>query len=280
MKVLPFIISKPENSTLLLQEDRAISFYSKLHQHEEIQLSYIAKGEGTFYIGDCYGQFGVGDIFAIGEHLPHVFSSDPSEEDVHMVSLFFTTNSYGEGFFEHPEFHSIRHFFDSVKLGFRLSSKTDGMGQKMIEMTQQDSLERFLSFIELLHQLSRSELELLSSVIHRKRFSENDGKRMREIMQYTLENFDKGLTVQEVAEIANMSPNAFCRYFKQRANKTYINFVIDIRIGHACKLLQRNSDLRISEIAFQSGFNNLTNFNRKFRQIKGLTPSEFRSSFR
>jgi cupin superfamily acireductone dioxygenase involved in methionine salvage len=120
MKVLPFIISKPENSTLLLQEDRARSFYSKLHQHEEIQLSYIVKGEGTFYIGDCYGQFGAGDIFAIGEHLPHVFSTDPSEEDVHMISLFFTPNSYGEEFFERAEFHSFRHFFDSLKLGFRL----------------------------------------------------------------------------------------------------------------------------------------------------------------
>ncbi len=279
MKVLPFIISKPENSTLLLQEDRAESFYSKLHQHEEIQLSYIVNGEGTFYIGDCFGQFSAGDIFAIGEHLPHVFSSEPSDQDVHMISLFFTPNSYGDGFFERPEFHSFRNFFDSVKPGFRLTSNTLEMGQKMIEMTQQDSLERFLSFIELLHQISKSELDILSSVIHRKKFSENDGKRMRKIMEYTLQNFHKGLTVQEVAEIANMSPNAFCRYFKQRANKTFINFVIDIRIGHACKLLHRNSDLRISEIAFQSGFNNLTNFNRKFRQVKGLTPSEFRNSF-
>ena len=98
-------------------------------------------------------------------------------------------------------------------------------------------------------------------------------------MEYTLDNFDKILTVKEVAEIANMTPNAFCRYFKQRANKTYFNFVLDIRIGHACKLLSRNRELRISEIAFQSGFNNLTNFNRKFKQIKGLTPSEFRDSF-
>lgn len=279
MKVLPFIITKPENSTLLIQEDRAQNFYSKLHQHKEIQLSYIAKGEGTFYIGDCFGQFGAGDIFAIGEHLPHVFSSDPSTENVYMVSLFFTRESYGAGFFDQPEFHSFGRFFESVKQGFRLTSNTIELGQKIIEMTKQSSLVRFLSFIELLDQVSRSELNVLSSEIHKKRFGEVEGKRMREIMQYTLENFDKHLTVKEASEIANMSPNAFCRYFKQRANKTYISFVLDIRIGHACKLLSRNRDLRISEIAFQSGFNNLTNFNRKFKQIKGLTPSEFRNSF-
>ena len=196
-----------------------------------------------------------------------------------MISLFFTPSSYGEDFFGHPEFHSFGHFFDSVKLGFKLNLNTRGLGKKMLEMTHQDSLDRFLSFIELLRETSKRDLNTLSSAIHKKRFSEIEGKRMRKIMEYTLDNFDKNLTVKEVAEIANMTPNAFCRYFKQRANKTYFNFVLDIRIGHACKLLSRNRELRISEIAFQSGFNNLTNFNRKFKQIKGLTPSEFRDSF-
>ena len=279
MRVLPFVIPKPENSTLIIQEDRTENLYSKLHQHEEIQLSYIAQGEGTFYIGDCFGQFGAGDIFGIGAHLPHVFSTEASAPDVYMISLFFTPGSYGEGFFGHPEFHSFGHFFDSVKLGFKLNLNTGDLGKKMLEMTRQDSLDRFLSFIELLRETSKRDLNILSSAIHKKRFSEVEGKRMRKIMEYTLDNFDKNLTVKEVAEIANMTPNAFCRYFKQRANKTYFNFVLDIRIGHACKLLSRNRELRISEIAFQSGFNNLTNFNRKFKQIKGLTPSEFRDSF-
>jgi AraC-like DNA-binding protein/quercetin dioxygenase-like cupin family protein len=279
VKVLPFVIPKPQNSTLVIQQDRAENFYSKLHEHEEIQLSYIVRGEGTFYIGDCFGQFGPGDIFAIGEHLPHVFSIEPSAKDTHMISLFFTPGSYGDGFFEHPEFDSFRPFFDSVKQGFRIRSNTKELGRKIIEMTQQSSLDRFLSFIELLYAISHSELAILSSVIHKKRFSEVEGNRMREIMDYTLENFDQKLSVADVAEIANMTPNAFCRYFKQRANKTYVNFVLDIRIGHACKLLSRSGELRISEIAFKSGFNNLTNFNRKFKQIKGLTPSEFRNSF-
>ena len=97
-------------------------------------------------------------------------------------------------------------------------------------------------------------------------------------MEYTLVNYDKDLSVAQVAAIANMSPNAFCRYFKQRTNKTYINLVLDIRIGQACKLLSRNKDLRVSEVAYQSGFNNLTNFNRKFKEIKGMTPSQFRNN--
>ena len=276
MKVLPFVIPKPDNSTLIVQEDRAENFYSKLHQHEEIQLSFILKGEGTFFIGDAFGQFAPGDFFAIGAHLPHVFSNEPSPEGVHMISLFFTPESYGPGFFEHPEFHSLGPFFDAVKQGFRIDSSNGSIADRMPEMMRLSPLKRFLTFIEILHHLSDSTKEMLSSDIHRKKFSEAEGKRMRDIMDYTLENYSQNLSVSEAAEIANMSPNAFCRYFRQRTNKTYMGFVTDIRIGQACRLLTRNRDLRVSEIAFRSGFNNLTHFNRKFRQVKGMTPSAFR----
>jgi AraC-like DNA-binding protein len=247
-----------------------------LHQHEEIQLSCIVKGEGTFFVGDRFGQFSPGDVFGIGAHLPHVFSNESTAEGVHMISLFFTADSYGRDFFEHPEFHSFNVFFEAVRLGFRLDSDAFGMGQRLSKMLHQAPLDRFLSFVELIDLVSKSDLETLSSDLHRKRFSETEGKRMRDIMDYTLENYARVLSVGKVAEIANMSPNAFCRYFRQRTNKTYMNFVTDLRIGQACRLLTRNRDLRISEIAFQSGFNNLTHFNRKFKQVKGMTPSRFR----
>lgn len=276
VKVLPFVIPKPDHSTLIVQEDQAEHFYSKLHQHEEIQLSLILRGEGTFFIGDAFGQFGPGDVFAIGAHLPHVFSNEPSPDGVHMISLFFTPESYGPGFFEHPEFHSLGTFFDAVKQGFRIDSANGNIADRMSVMLRNSPLQRFLTFIEILHLLGGSTKEVLSSDIHRKRFSEAEGKRMRDIMDYTLENYTRSLSVNQAAEIANMSPNAFCRYFRQRTNKTYMSFVTDIRIGQACRLLARNRDLRVSEIAFRSGFNNLTHFNRKFRQVKGMTPSGFR----
>ena len=114
------------------------------------------------------------------------------------------------------------------------------------------------------------------NVLKEKGFGEEEGNRMRKIMEFTFAHYDRKLSVSRVAEIASMTPNAFCRYFEQRTNKTYINFVLEIRIGQACRLLKQRKDLQISEIAFQCGFNNLTNFNRKFKQLKKLTPSEFR----
>jgi len=277
MRVLPFSIPKPENTTLILQEDKADNFFSQLHQHEEIQISCIIKGEGTFYIGDSVGQFSDGDIFAIGQHLPHVFTNQDTDQGVHMISLFFTPEAYGAGFFDHPEFNEFQNLFEIVKLGCQLGSNNSEAKRKIWGMRNQSALDRFLSFIELLQILGRSRLLPISSFVIKKRFGEEEGNRMRKIMEYTFAHFDRKLSVAQAAEIASMTPNAFCRYFKQRTNKTYISFVLEIRIGQACRLLKQRKDLQISEIAFQCGFNNLTNFNRKFKQFKKQTPSQFRN---
>ena len=276
MKVLPFIIPKPENDTLVVQEDRVPMLYDKLHQHQEIQISLIKKGEGSFIIGDYLGEFSEGDIFIIGENLPHVFHNDPFEGHVHMISLFFMKSSYGDQFFKLPEFKSLAPVFQSAALGIKLEEPSAKLLELMENIAHKSKLNRFISFLEILGAISREGMMTLSSAIHNKTYGEVEGKRMRDIFEFSLNNYDQNISLHQVAGIANMTPNAFCRYFKQRTNKTYMNFLLDIRIGNACKLLTKKTDLSIAEISYKSGFNNLTNFNRKFKSIKGLTPSEFR----
>jgi len=276
MKVLPFKIPKPENDTLVVQEDRAAMLYDKLHQHQEIQISLIKKGEGSFIIGDYVGEFSQGDIFIIGENLPHVFHNDPSDGEVHMISLFFMKSSYGDHFFNLPEFKSLDPIFQASNMGIQLQDPSEKLTLSMERITLASKLNRFISFMEILRAISKETMMTLSSAIHRKSYGEEEGKRMRDIFEFSINNFDQTISLRQVAGIANMTPNAFCRYFKQRTNKTYINFLLDIRIGNACKLLTKKTDLSIAEISYKSGFNNLTNFNRKFKSIKGITPSEFR----
>jgi AraC-like DNA-binding protein len=276
MKVLPFKIPKPENDTLVVQEDRATMLYDKLHQHQEIQISLIKKGEGSFIIGDYVGEFSQGDIFIIGENLPHVFHNDPSDGEVHMISLFFMKSSYGDHFFNLPEFKSLDPLFQASNMGIQLQEPSEKLADSMERITLASKLNRFISFMEILQAISKETMITLSSAIHRKSYGEEEGKRMRNIFEFSINNFDQNISLQQVAGIANMTPNAFCRYFKQRTNKTYMNFLLDIRIGNACKLLAKKTDLSIAEISYKSGFNNLTNFNRKFKSIKGITPSEFR----
>ncbi len=276
MKVLPFKIPKPDNATLVIQEDRVPKLYDKLHQHQEIQISLIKKGEGSFIIGDCVGEFNEGEIFVIGENLPHVFHNDPLEGSVHMISLFFMKSTYGDQFFNLPEFKAIEPVFQSSSLGIRLKGNQKKLISLIESLTAQSKLQRFISFMEILDTISKEDFTNLSSAIYTKSYGEEEGKRMRDIFEFTLNHFDRNVSLDEVAGVANMSSNAFCRYFKQRTNKTYINFLLDIRIGNACKLLTKKTDLSIAEISYKSGFNNLTNFNRKFKSIKGMTPSEFR----
>ena len=277
MKVLPFKIPKPENVTLYVQEYIGESFYEKLHQHKEIQISVILEGEGTYIIGDCVGDFKQHDIFVLGENLPHVFKRDDAfKHNSKMVSLFFSKTCYGENFFELPEFEYFKNFFNNSVLGYKVNSNQKEITALLANIKEQEKYQQFIAFLEILNQISGAEKRKLSSLINLKKYAGDEGKRMSDIFQYSMDNFHKEVSLHDVSDIANMTPNAFCRYFKQRTNKTFVNFLIDIRIGNACKLLAKKNDLSITEISYKSGFNNLANFNRKFKAIKGITPSEYR----
>lgn len=277
MKVLPFKIPKPENVTLYVQHYKGESFYEKLHQHKEIQISVILEGEGTYIIGDCVGDFKPNDIFVLGENLPHIFKRDiVFENDAEMVSLFFSKNSYGEDFFNLPEFEHFQHFFNDAVLGYKVLSNIDELSFLLSKIDTLSKYKQFTSFLDIMNLISSADKRKLSSLINLKKYAGDEGKRMSDIFQYTMDNFHKEVTLHDVSDIANMTPNAFCRYFKQRTTKTFVNFLIDIRIGNACKLLAKKNDLSITEISYQSGFNNLANFNRKFKALKGITPSDYR----
>jgi len=277
MKILPFKIPKPENVTLYVQHYKGENFYEKLHQHKEIQISVVLGGEGTYIIGDCVGDFKPNDIFVLGENLPHVFKRDAAfENETEMISLFFSKNSYGEGFFDFPEFDHFQYFFNNAILGYKVMSNISEISLPLSKIKSLSKYEQFTSFLTILNLISDADKLKLSSLINLKKYDGDEGKRMSDIFQYSMDNFHKEVSLHNVANIANMTPNAFCRYFKQRTNKTFVNFLIDIRIGNACKLLAKNNDLSITEISYKSGFNNLANFNRKFKATKGITPSEFR----
>jgi AraC-like DNA-binding protein len=277
MKVLPFIIPKPDKVTLYVQHYKGENFYEKLHQHKEFQISVVLAGEGTYIIGDCVGHFKKNDIFVLGENLPHVFKRDIAfENETEIVSVFFSKNSYGEIFFNLPEFEHFQYFFNNATLGFQVNSHKKEISQHLAKIQKLNKFEQFKSFIDVMNLISTADIHKLSSLINLKKYAGDEGKRMSDIFQYSMENFHKEISLHDVADIANMTPNAFCRYFKQRTNKTFVNFLIDIRIGNACKLLAKNNDLSITEISYKSGFNNLANFNRKFKAMKGITPSEFR----
>ncbi|MEQ6123123.1 AraC family transcriptional regulator [Pseudotenacibaculum sp. MALMAid0570] len=278
MKVLPFQIPKPANDALIYQEDYEYVFYDKLHQHEEIQLSFIAEGEGTLVVGDTISNYKKGDVLAFDGNLPHVFKSEPNPEQKSlMLTLFFTRNSFGDDFFDLEELSEIQSFFTKLVNGFKVTSHKTVLEDAFISLKESSKLERFVILLRILKIITKAKKQSLSSFIYKKSYSANEGKRMRDVMNYTMNQYDQSISLEKIAEVASMTKNAFCKYFKKRTNKTYIQFLTELRIENACKLLVNKKELPVSEIAYQCGFGNLSNFNRQFKEIKGKTPSNYRA---
>ena len=278
MKVLPFKIPKPENNALVYQIDKGKVLYNHLHDHEEIQISIILNGEGDLVVGDTINHFKTDDIFVIGSNIPHLFRSvEQADEDAHMLTLFFTKESFGKLFFDLLELQELESFFRMIKGGLKLETNKKEVMELFLQLERQTHLERFIGFLNILKLISKSETSSLSSFIYSKVYSDDEGERMSNVMNHAISNFNKDITLDEVANIASMTPNAFCRYFKQRTNKTFFQFLLEVRLEHACRLLLKSKDLNVSQISYASGFKNISNFNRKFKEFKGITPTFYRN---
>ena len=269
MKVYPFKIPKPNNNALIYQEDIEIVFYDKLHQHDEIQISYIEKGNGTLLVGNSFTNYYTGNVFVIGSNVPHAFKSDTSKNETSkMLTLFFTKESFGTSFFKLEEFEEIESFFVNSLHGFQVTSQLTEIKEIFNKLKKATKLERFIILIALLKLLSESDINLLSNYTYAKKLSDSEGKRMRKVFDYTLKNADQKISLDEIASVANMTKNAFCKFFKKRTNKTYINYLTELRIENACKILKSNKDMAIVDVAFKAGFYNISNFNRRFKELK------------
>nr|WP_294937840.1 AraC family transcriptional regulator [uncultured Flavobacterium sp.] len=277
MKIFPFKIPRPKEEALIYQEDRELVFYDKLHQHEEIQISYIQKGEGTVLVGDTMTAYQKGDVIVIGSNLPHVFRSETSTNEVSvMLTVFFTPDSFGKNFFEFPELKTLMPFFEAIKNGFMINNAPQKIVNKFLKFKKADEFEQFLLFLKMVKAFTLADKKKLSGFIYEKTLSDSEGKRMQSVFEYVMNHYQKNITLEEIASVANMSKNAFCRYFKVRTNKSFFQFLIEIRIEHARKLLLKNNDLSVLEIAELCGFNNISNFNRKFKELKHTSPLQYR----
>lgn len=278
MKVLPFKIPKPKNEALVYQEDQGRIFYDQLHQHSEIQISLIIKGRGSFIVGDTINEFQENNILVLGANVPHVFKSDPNKtQESIMFSLFFTQTSFGNVFFELSDMADIRDFFKDSEYGMKVLTNKKKIIKHFHKLNQQNKIERIASLLKIISLISEAQTSPLSSFVYKKKYTDDEGKRMNNVFKYAMERYYEPITLDEIADKANMSKNSFCRYFKKRTNKTFFQFLIEIRIENACKIIYEHPDISISSISEQCGFKNIANFNRKFKEIKGVTPRQYRS---
>ncbi len=280
MKVVSFKVPKISEEAFRLQEDKVLHFYDQLHQHPELQIMLIEKGEGTLIAGDYVGRFESGDLFVLGSGLPHVFRNDKlyyskrSKTKVHALSIYFNENYLGEGVWRLQEMAQARKFMQSALNGFRVIGNKEEIVSLIRSLKKEKGLNKLITFLAIIEKLIHSELVQLCISPANEKLQTDEGKRMNDILAFTFKECHRKIYIEEVADVAHLSAEAFCRYFKIRTRKTYTNFLNEVRVSHACKMLIANEH-SIQDICFQTGFSNLSNFNRIFKKVTGKTPSQY-----
>ena len=257
------------------------------HFHPELELIYFLKSTGTRYVGNSIGSFNPGELYLIGSNVPHLFRNEKEYYEnigdgkaVDLIVVKFEKDFLGNGFLELAESQKIHLLFHKAKRGLKFSKAvTYLVHNHMVGLVGSKGLSSIIGLLKILDILSVSEnYNTLCSEEIAHTFKKDEKERMAEIINYLTENFDKRIELKEVADIAHMTPNSFCRYFKKRTRKSFSQYLNEIRIRHACKLLIEG-DKQISDVCYQSGFNTFTNFNRQFKMLMEMTPSDFMKKY-
>jgi AraC-like DNA-binding protein len=255
------------------------------HYHPEVELIYFKKGSGTQFIGDSIKRFGPGDMVLVGSHLPHYWRFDDSyfenseHEGADVSVVHFNQDFWGDKFLNLPENVLIKITLDNAKRGIQINSKGSQILPDILEqlMTAEGS-DKIILLLKALMCIGQGKNEQLSSIAFNYNFEDLDKSRISAIYDYSLANFKHIITLDEIAEVANISPNSFCRFFKSRTRKTYTRFVNEIRVGNACKLLIENQ-ITVKQICYESGFNNFASFHKFFKTITGKSPLNYQKEF-
>lgn len=281
MKVIPFTIPVPSNTSVYTEHELLPHFYEHLHRHKEIQLTYIIRGKGSLLSGSQLHPFHPDCLFMIGANTPHVFKSDQAyfqrkkKDAVEAWSIFFDPTGALSHLLHLPEMQHALKWLGRFESGIIASPNLAATCRPLVQRVMQGSgAERLAAFILLLQKLSAGRIAQSFTPEVRK-LSESEGQRMNTVMRYSIENFREQINITQAAGQVHMTPQAFCRYFKKHTRKTYIEFLHEIRIHEACKLLLENGMGNLSNLSWQCGFTNVPNFNRVFRKVMGCTPGEF-----
>jgi AraC-like DNA-binding protein len=279
-------VLKGPGHSFSIRQDLVPHVNNRWHYHKEVELIHFKKGEGTQFIGDNIKRFKAGDVALVGSNLPHYWRFDDSyfEEnpkvnaDVRVVH--FCEDFWGNNFLDLPENSNIKCILDKAKRGLQITGRTRTAVAEILEdLLDSDGPQRIILLIKALVTISGcKQLETLASIGFKHDFVEAENDRINNIYDYTLKNFKRPIQLEEIASVANISPNSFCRYFKSRTRKTYSQFLIEIRVGHACKLLIE-SGMSIKQLCYESGFNNFTSFHKYFKLITGKSPLVYQKEF-
>jgi len=259
---------------------------STWHYHNNYELSFIMEGTGKRIVGDSIVDFQPGDLVFIGPTLPHLWVADkdswnPSNRFLAMVFLQFNSDILCPHLLAFPEFKNIATALKYSERGIQVIGQTLNLvSEIMLQLPYMKNFERMLNFLRLMNIIGESEINinLASTEYLRKRLNTNS-KRISMIHEFLMNNYRNNVNLSELAELVNMAKGSICHFFKMHMGLTLFEYLNQIKVDFACKLLM-DPDLSIMEVGYNSGFNNISHFNKQFRSITGISPSEYRKKFK
>ncbi len=284
MKPVPFKVTEKEDASFHVQINRQQHQYDRLHFHPEYQISLILEGHGKSTIGNHIDPFSPNEVYIIGADVPHVFKNDSAYYSAgtplqsHIISLFFKESAFGKDFFQLPEMYAVRQFLKECARGVKLCRPlAERIRPLILELRKLSGAMRIIQLIQILHQTALSEEKhFLGPVGYTPEERKVRSSRLNRTIRYISENFDRPISLEEAANVANLSKHAFCRFFKKSTHKSFVDYLNEFRVGMACKLLSRTS-YNISQVSMLSGFNTISYFNRQFKKYMHCTPTEYRN---
>lgn len=259
---------------------------SSWHYHNNFEISFITEGSGKRIVADSIEEFQPGDLVFLGRNLPHVWIAEketrtPSKRTLEMVFLQFTSNVLSQQLLVLPEFGNVKRALEFSERGIQIVGQTlNEVSEIMLQLPYLKSFERMLHFFRLMDIIGKSDsnIRLASEDYIRKRFKTGN-KRIATIHEYLMKNYREEVNLKKLAQLVNMAEGSLCRFFKENMGITLFEYLNQIKTEFACKLLM-DLDLSILEVCFDSGFNNLSHFNKQFRKTTGMPPSEYRKQFK
>lgn len=250
------------------------------HFHPEIEIVLILKSTGKVFIRNAVTPFVPGDLFIFGPNVPHLLINDKiyynKTFDVEVIVIQFHHDLFNRHLLILPEFRNIQKLLDQSKAGLKFPNIIkESLHDQLIQLLNHSGISRFATVISILDELQTTLQFELVDKFNPRSIDPKVPERIQKINRFLLQNYNRNISLAEVAEIANMNKSSFCRYFKEHTRKTFSQYLNELRIDYASKLLVEDS-FSISRICYEIGYNNLPYFIRQFRRIQGMSPKQYR----
>ncbi|MFC0772951.1 AraC family transcriptional regulator [Terrimonas alba] len=273
----------PDQSFTVRSDMLELKKYTTLKSHVNFEIALLENCSGKRFIGDHIEDFEDTELVLLGSYLPHCWqyyqAIDPMIQPQAIVIHFFP-DFLGKQLLEKPEAKQLNELFAKAAKGVLFTGQTVQRAKMVMQqMLFEKGLGRAALMLRLLDILAQStSAQVLSSPYYNAVETSGEAQKINKVFDYIFRNFKEDIALQDVAGIIPMSTAAFCRFFKQKTNRTLIDFVKEVRIGHAAKLLLEGVH-NVTEACYESGYNNISNFNKHFKEVKGLSPRDFMKQY-